>query len=355
MISYKIPRKANFEKLINKKKSHLILLENRRGMKVGVTDYGARIVSIIVPNKEGVGTDVVLGFNSISNYLNATESFHGTTVGRFANRIAKGKFELEGIKYAIAPNNGVNALHGGENGFDKKVWDRRVNEGENRVEFYLVSPDGDAGFPGNLTVSVSYCLTEENELVIKYRAETDAPTVLNLTNHAFFNLNGEGGENISNHEIKINADSFLPVDESQIPTGEIKAVENTDFDFRSLRLLSDVLESNDSQIVHAKGVDHNFVLNEESKGEPAAQAFSKKTGIHLKVYTSEPGLQLYTGNSLNGKDKGKSGKIYHQYDGFCFETQKFPDSPNQPDFPSCVLKPGEVFKSETRLRFSVRK
>ena len=355
MISYKTPRKADFEKLINEKKSHLILLKNRRGMEVGVSDYGARIVSIIVPNKEGIGTDVVLGFNSISNYLAAAESFHGTTIGRFANRIAKGEFELGGKKYTIAPNNGLNALHGGNDGFDKKVWDRRVNEGENKVEFYLVSPDGDSGFPGNLTVAVSYCLTEENELFINYRAETDAPTVLNLTNHAFFNLNGEGGENISNHEIKINADSFLPVDESQIPTGEIKAVENTDFDFRTSRLLSEVFKSNDPQIVHAKGLDHNFILNKERKDKPAAQAFSKQTGIHLKVYTTEPGLQFYTGNSLNGKDKGKSGKSYHQYDGFCFEAQKFPDSPNQPDFPSCILKPGEVFTSETRLRFSVQK
>lgn len=355
MISYKMPRTANFEKLIDEKKSHLILLENRRGMKVAVTDYGARIVSIIVPSKDGIGTDVVLGFDSIAKYLDAAESFHGTTVGRFANRIAKGEFELEGKKYTIAPNNGANALHGGDNGFDKRVWDRRINEGENKVEFYLVSPDGDSGFPGNLTVSVSYCLTEENELIINYRAETDAPTVLNLTNHAFFNLNGEGGENISNHEIKIKADSFLPVDDGQIPTGEVKAVAKTAFDFRELRLLSEVLESKDPQIAQAKGVDHNFILTEQVKGKPAAQAFSKKTGIQLKVYTSEPGLQLYTGNSLSGQDKGKSGKIYHQYDGFCFETQKFPDSPNQPNFPSCILKPGEVFTSETCLHFSVRK
>lgn len=355
MIPYKTPLKADFEQIIDGKKSHLVLLKNRRGMEVGLSDYGARIVSIIVPNKEGKGTDVVLGFNSISEYLVASESFHGTTVGRFANRIAKGAFELDGKEYNVAPNNGVNALHGGENGFDKKVWDRRVNEGENEVEFYLVSPDGDSGFPGNLTVSVSYRITEENELFINYRAETDSSTILNLTNHAFFNLNGEGGEGISNHEIKINADSFLPVDESQIPTGEITAVENTDFDFRKLRLLNDVLQSRDLQIEQANGIDHNFILNNEVKGQPAAQAFSKRTGIQLDVFTSEPGIQLYTGNSLNGKDKGKNGKAYHQHDGFCLETQKFPDSPNQASFPSCVLKPGEVFTSETRLRFSVRK
>lgn len=355
MKPYKLPLKPNFEKMIKGKKSHLIVLRNRRGMEVGLSDYGARVVSILVPDKDGKSVDVVLGFNTIDHYLEAVESYYGVTVGRYANRIANGSFTLQGKMHHIKPNNGPNALHGGDDAFHQRVWDRRVNDCE-KAEFYLVSPDGDNGFPGNLTVSVAYSITEKNELIIKYRAETDAPTVLSLTNHTFFNLNGEGRAAISNHEIHINADSFLPVNEHQIPSGEMRKVEGTDFDFRQSTPISRALQSSDPQIVAAKGLDHNYVLNTNGKkDELAATALSPLTGIQLEVFTTEPGMQLYTGNFLAGQDSGKQGKAYQQYDAFCLETQKFPDSPNQPSFPSSVLLPGEVFTSETRYRFSVKK
>lgn len=341
--------------MINGKKSHLIILRNRRGMEVGLSDYGARVVSILVPDKNGKPVDVVLGFNSIDDYLEAVESFYGVTVGRYANRIANGSFTLEGKEYQIPPNNGPNALHGGNDSFNKRVWDRRVNDFE-KAEFYLVSPDGENGFPGNLTISVAYSITEKNELIIQYRAETDAPTVLSLTNHTFFNLNGEGEDAITNHEVLVNADSFLPVNEFQIPLGVLQTVEGTEFDFRESRLINKALQSSDPQILLAKGIDHNFVLNTDgSLDTAAAKVVSPQTGIQVEVFTTEPGMQLYTGNSLSGKDIGKQGKPYEQYGAFCLETQKFPDSPNQPDFPSCILKSGEVFTSETRYRFSVNK
>lgn len=355
MKAYRLPEKQNFEKMINEKKSHLIILKNRRGMEVALSDYGARVVSILVPDKNGKPVDVVLGFNTIDDYLQAVENYYGVTVGRYANRIANGRFTLLGKEYYIKPNNGPNALHGGEESFNKRVWDRRVNNFE-KAEFYLVSPDGDNGFPGNLTISVAYSITEKNELIIQYRAETDAPTVLSLTNHTFFNLNGEGEEGINNHEFLVNADSYLPVNEFQIPLGEFKKVEGTAFDFRKLKPVNDVLLSADSQIKSAKGIDHNYVLNTDfSTSNVATKVLSPRTGIQLEVFTTEPGMQLYTGNSLSGRDIGKQGKPYEQYGAFCLETQKFPDSPNQASFPSCVLQPGEVFTSESRYRFSVKK
>src|SRR5690606_16703055 len=335
MKSYQLPNKIDFAKDINGKKSHLIILKNNRGMNVAVYDYGARIVSILVPDKKGNMTDVVLGFNTIEDYLSATETYHGVTVGRFANRIANGTFKIEDEVYHVKPNNGPNALHGGAGGFDKKVWDRRVNHHQ-KVEFYLVSPDGEEGFPGNLIVSVCYAISDENELIITYRAHTDKTTVLNLTNHAFFNLNGEGGESITNHQIKVEADHYLPVDEFQIPTGEFQAVEGTPFDFKQFKSLSEVLDSSHPQIKAAEGFDHNYILKQVAATDVVATAVSPLTGIQLEVLTSEPGIQLYTGNFLNGKDKGKQGQIYKKHDAFCLETQKFPDSPNQPSFPSCI-------------------
>jgi aldose 1-epimerase len=354
MRTYHLPNKKDFEKDINGKKSHLVILKNRRGMRVAISDYGARIVSILVPDNKGNMIDVVLGFNTIDDYLTATEIYHGVTVGRFANRIAKGTFKIEDEIYHIEPNNGPNALHGGKGGFHSKVWDRRVNDCQ-KAELYLVSPDGDEGFPGKLTVSVSYSISDKNELIIKYRAHTDKTTVLNLTNHAYFNLNGEGGESIINHHIKLNANRYLPVDEYQIPTGEFQEVEGPPFDFQQLKLLGEALDLSNPQIKAAQGFDHNFILKESSNMTIAAKAISPITGIQLEVLTSEPGIQLYTGNFLNGKDKGKQGKAYKKHDAFCLETQKFPDSPNQPSFPSCTLHPGEIFTSETRYRFSVKK
>lgn len=354
MKPYHIPNKIDFEKHIDGKKSHLIILQNRRGMKVAVSDYGARIVSILVPDNKGKIKDVVLGFNHIDGYLSAVQPYYGVTIGRFANRIAKGTFKLDKQTFHIKPNNGPNALHGGETGFHNKVWDRRVNDCQN-AEFYLVSPDGEGGFPGNLTVVVNYSLTDKNELIIKYRAHTDKPTILNLTNHSFFNLNGEGNGSITNHKIQLNADHFLPVNEHQIPTGEFQAVEGTAFDFRKLKTIAENLDLTNQQIESAGGFDHTFVLNNPSVGTLAAKVISPLTGIQMEVFTSEPGVQFYTGNFLTGEDIGKKGQAYHKQSAFCLETQRFPDSPNQPNFPSCVLRPGEVFTSETKYRFSVNK
>lgn len=355
MKTYRIPDKKMFESFINRKPTHLFLLKNKRGMELALTDYGARVVSIMVPDRKGNMVDVALGFSSIKGYLEANEAYHGATIGRYANRIANGKFNLKGKEYTIKPNNGVNALHGGAQGFDKKVWDRRVSATDT-IEFYLVSPDGDEGFPGTLTVTVSYALTEENELVIKYRAETDKTTVISLTNHTFFNLNGEGGGAVTNHEMQINAKAYLPVNEQLIPLGEPKNVEGTDFDFRRRTPLTRIVDSRDSQVRSAKGYDHNFNLSTGGSSlEIAGAAFSPQTGIRMEVRTTEPGMQLYTGNFLNGSDIGKSGRKYEQHGAFCLETQKYPDSPNQDKFPSCVLNPGEVFLSETVYKFAVEK
>lgn len=354
MKPYHLPNKIDFEKYINGKKSHLIILRNKRGMTVAVSDFGARLVSVLVPDSRGEIVDVVLGFNNIEGYLSAVEPYYGVTVGRFANRIANGTFTLDDQTFNVEPNDGPNALHGGEHGFHNKIWDRRVNNCK-KAEFYLVSPDGEGGFPGNLTVVVRYSLTDQNELIIEYRVHTDKATILNLTNHAFFNLNGEGSGAITNHEVQLNADYFLPVDKQQVPTGEFQAVEGTPFDFRNLKLLKDSLDLSNEQIKEAAGFDHNFVLKSSSLQTLAAQVISPQTGIKLEIFTSEPGIQFYTGNALKGKDIGKQGKAYQKHDAFCLETQRFPDSPNQPKFPSCVLRPGEVYTSETRYRFSVIK
>jgi len=356
MKSYSLPLKKDFEKVFDNLKSHLIVLKNNRGMEVALSDYGARIVSIIVPDKNGKKVDVVLGFNTIEKYLNANEIYHGVTVGRFANRIAGGKFKIDDKSYQIAPNNGPNALHGGKLGFHNRIWSRRVND-MSQAEFYLVSPDGESGFPGNLTVSVQYILTEENELAICYRAHSDKSTIINLTNHAYFNLNGEGNGPVYNHQICIDADHYLPVDSTQIPTGEKKECKGGAFDFTTPKRLIDQLAIPDDQTKDAGGYDHNFILNnkEYQLKKPVAIAVSPLTGIALEVYTDQPGIQFYTGNALQGNDTGKSGELYGKHSAFCLETQGFPDAPNHPDFPSCLLIAGEEFKSDTYYRFKVNK
>ncbi|GGG79032.1 aldose 1-epimerase [Parapedobacter pyrenivorans] len=357
MKPYKLPEEHLFDHQISGKHTHLIVLENNRGVAVALSDYGARIVSLIVPDKQGDPTDVVLGFDSIQGYLSAQEPYHGVTVGRFANRIASGRFTIDGETFSVQPNNGPNALHGGAGGFHSKVWDRRVVYKE-KVDFYYVSTDGEEGFPGRLSVMVKYRLTDENELVISYRAETDKPTVINLTNHAFFNLNGEGNGDVLDHILEIPADKYLPVDETQIPTGVVEAVENTPFDFRGPKSIGQDIKTANDQLAGANGgYDHNYVLNPATGGIPtlAATIHSPLTGIRLDVLTTEPGLQLYTGNFLNGKDIGRQGNPYGKYGAFCLETQHFPDAPNHPDFPSTLLLPGQVFQSETRYRFSVLK
>ncbi|MGK9117233.1 aldose epimerase family protein [Olivibacter jilunii] len=357
MARYKLPLLKDFKTKGGDKSSALIILKNNRGMQVALTNYGARIVSMIVPDKTGSSVDVVLGFNNILDYLHADELYHGATIGRYANRISNGTFELGGIPYKIEPNNGPNALHGGKNGFHTKIWDRRINN-PNQVTFYYTSPDGEEGFPGTLTVSVDYLLTDENELQINYRANSDKDTIINLTNHAYFNLDGEGSGSIVDHIVEIAAETFLPINEVQIPLGELRPVSDSAFDFRKPKRISSGISSDDEQIQKGGGgYDHTFVLNEANKDgkKVAASAFSEKSGIMLEVLTTEPGIQFYTGNALTGKDKGKSGNHYAKQHAFCFETQHFPDAPNQAQFPSPILKAKQPFRSQTIYRFHVQK
>ena len=352
MIVYKLPDPNNFTSKINGKNTHLITLTNRTGMQIALTDFGARLVSALVPDKKGNLIDVVLGFDSIEGYVSAQEQYHGATIGRFANRIANGKFSIDDNAYVLAQNNGINCLHGGNDGFHKKVWDRQVSF-KKQVDFYYVSPDNEEGFPGELKTTVSYELTNENEIIIRFRAKADKPTILNLTNHAYFNLDGEGNGDTLGHLITIPSDEFLPINEHQIPTGEPVSVENTVFDFREAKSIAKHIDNEDDQLKYASGFDHTFI-NTQPISKTAARAYSKESGIELEVYTTEPGLHLYTGNFL-ADDKGKSGNKYLRYGGFCFEAQHYPDSPNQLQFPTVLLQPGEEYLSEIIYKFNIKK
>ncbi|WP_134088965.1 aldose epimerase family protein [Olivibacter sp. XZL3] len=357
MAKYQLPLLKDFKKKEGDKTTALIILKNNRGMQVALTNYGARIVSLIVPDKDGNLVDVVLGFNTISDYLQADEPYHGATIGRYANRISRGAFALDGHEYHVAPNNGPNALHGGNQGFHTKIWDRRLNN-PNQVTFYYTSPDGEEGFPGQLTVSVDYILTDNNELQISYRAKSDKDTIINLTNHAYFNLNGEGTGTIVDHVVELAADAFLPIDAVQIPLGEVRSVIGTPFDFREPKRISADIAKEDEQLKRGGyGYDHTFVLtkNNADKNPVVASAYAEKSGIKLQLLTTEPGIQFYTGNALTGKDIGKTGNHYSRQDAFCFETQHFPDAPNQPQFPSTLLKAEQAFQSQTIYRFNVLK
>jgi len=356
MDSYQLPSLENFKTKLNDKQTSLIVLKNNRGMEVALTNYGARIVSLLVPNKAGTPVDVVLGFKSIADYLSADEIYHGATIGRFANRIKNGSFELNGKTYHITPNDGSNALHGGKQGFHNQIWDDNVHNAS-AVTFYYSSPDGEEGFPGNLTVSVNYTLTDDNELKISYQAQSDADTHINLTNHAYFNLNGEGSGDVLHHLIQIDADEFLPINSQHLPTGQRAPVANSPFDFRQPRALGSEIEQDNEQLVNGDGYDHAYVIQESTISEPteAASALAPESGIQLIVYTTEPGVQFYTGNALSGKDHGKSGKPYAKRHAFCFETQHFPDSPNQASFPSTLLAAGKTYTSQTIYRFKVIK
>ncbi len=352
MTTYPLPLAKDFEDKINNKNTHLITLRNRAGMQIALTDYGARLVSALVPDKYGNLIDVVLGFDSIKGYVNAQEQYHGATIGRFCNRIAAGKFCIDDQEFTLSLNNGPNSLHGGKEGFHTKVWDRQVSF-KKLVDFYYVSADGEEGFPGELKTSVSYELSNENEIIIKFRATTNATTIINLTNHAYFNLNGEGNGDVLNHIVQINSDEFVPINNQQIPEGGVMPVEGTAFDFREPKSIAQDFEAKEEQLINGTGYDHCFV-NKQPLSQAVAHAYSKDSGICMEVFTSEPGLQFYTGNFL-ADDLGKSGHKYLRYGGFCFEAQHYPDSPNQKGFPTVLLKPGEVFQSEIRYKFSIKK
>lgn len=342
----------DFETSINGKQTCLILLKNENGMSVALTNYGARIVSIFVPDKFGKFDDVVLGFNTIQEYLSADELYHGATIGRFANRIANARFTLDDEEIQLTANNGINHLHGGTNGFHAVVWDVLESDGHS-VTFRYNSKDGEEGFPGNLIVDVSFTLTQENELVIEYLAISDKKTILNLTNHAYFNLKAEGSGSVGQHKLTIFADAFTPINERGIPTGEIQSVEHTPLDFRKEKDMGEEWNADHTQIQIGNGYDHNFVLKkrESNTFEFVAKVYEPESGRVLEVHTTEPGLQLYTANYFSGNDIGKQGTSYLPKSAFCLETQHFPDSPNQSHFPNVVLEKGEKFYSKTVYGF----
>ncbi len=345
--------RRTFGKMANGQAIDLYTLTNRNGMEVGITNYGGRVVSILVPDRMGKLADVVLGFDSLDGYLSDNPYF-GALVGRYANRIAHGSFALDGVHYTLARNNGPNSLHGGLEGFDKRVWKAREFSGDQpALELTYLSKDGEEAYPGNLSVKVVYSLTDSNELRVDYTATTDKDTVLNLTNHSYFNLAGQGNGDVLKHELMIPADRFTPIDDTLIPTGELRTVEGTPFDFRKSSAIGARINENNEQLKFGKGYDHNFVLNQEGDGLTlAARVTEPESGRVLEVLTTQPGLQFYSGNFLDGTIHGKGGKIYGRRSALCLETQHFPDSPNKPGFPSTELKPGQTYHETTIYKFS---
>jgi aldose 1-epimerase len=341
---------AAYEATIDGKQVKRYTLTNKSGATVSITNYGGRIISLMVPDKDGKPTDVVLGYDSLKSYQKKGEPFFGALIGRYGNRIGKGKFTLEGKAYQLQLNDGTNTLHGGTDGFFGKVWDAKQNG--QQLELTYVSKDGEAGYPGNLSVKVIYTLKDDNALQIDYTATTDQTTVVNLTNHAYFNLSGEGHNTILDHELMIAADAITPVDSTLIPTGKLLPVKGTPFDFNVAKAIGKDIETKDEQLKFGKGYDHNFALTSYDGEKPVATVKSPVTGITMEIYTKEPGLQFYSGNFLDGVDKdGKGGKSYPHRSAFCLETQHFPDSPNHPNFPSTVLKPGETYTTSTTYKF----
>ncbi len=341
-----------FQDTIQGKEVTLKKIENGE-LTAYFTNYGARLVGLWVPNEDGELTDVVVGFGDIEGYLNSTEAYFGATIGRYGNRIAKGRFSLDGEEYQLPINNDPNTLHGGKSGFEDKVWEVE-QPNDSTLIFSYTSKDGEQGFPGNLETSVTYALTDDNALRIAYEATTDEKTIVNLTNHAFFNLNGEGSGTILDHEMKIFADRYTPVDSTLIPTGELASVEDTPFDFRETKTIGEDIDESNEQLENGQGYDHNFVLNGVyGKIRPAATVTGEKSGITMKVFTQEPGLQFYSGNFMQGKNTFKNGSKDDHRTAFALETQHFPDSPNQPDFPSTVLEPGEKYQTVSIYKFSV--
>jgi aldose 1-epimerase len=365
-IAATLPDPASFRDTVDGKPTALYILKNKNNAEVAITNYGARVVAMLVPDKNGTLTDVVVGYDSIGKYLHRPETYFGAIVGRYGNRIGKGKFRLNGATYTLAANNGPNSLHGGKKGFAAVVWDaKKLND--QAVELTYLSKNKEEGYPGNLSVKVTYTLTDSNEVRIDYQATTDKATVLNLTNHSYFNLNGQGSGTINNHLLQLNADSYTPVDSTLIPTGKIEPVAGTPFDFRQPTAIGARINDDNVQLKYGKGYDHNFVLNplKSGSGETAgvqrdglnlaATVVGDQTGIRMDVYTKEPGVQFYSGNFLNGSNPIKGGKKDDYRSALCLETQHYPDSPNEPSFPSTELKPGQTYQTTTVYKFSVKK
>lgn len=332
----------------------LFTLRNESGAEVGIIEYGGIVTSLEVPDRDGNLGDVVLGFDDLESYVADTPYF-GAITGRYANRIAKGRFEIDGEAFELPVNNGPNSLHGGIKGFDKVLWAGSSTEAGDGVEFTYVSADGEEGYPGRLDSKVTYTWTDANELRIDYEATTDKPTVINLTNHSYFNLSDGGSGSILDHEMTIHADSYTPVHADSIPTGEIAPLEGTPLDFREATAIGGRIEEDHEQLQFGQGYDHNYVINRDGPGMAlAASVHDPATGRTMDVLTEEPGVQFYSGNFLDGHHVGKGGTSYAHRSGFCLETQHYPDSPNQPDFPSTVLRPGETYSTTTIYKFYSR-
>lgn len=348
--------KQAFGKTADGKEVDLYTLTNANGLKARITNYGGIVTSLEVPDRNGKLTDIVLGYDTLDEYIKNNPYF-GALIGRYGNRIGKGKFTLEGKQYTLATNNGPNHLHGGNKGFDKVVWDAEPIESAEgpALKLTYLSKDGEEGYPGNLKCTVVYTLTNDNELKVSYEAETDKTTVANLTHHSYFNLAGHNSGDILKHELMLNADNFTPVDEGLIPTGKIKPVKGTPMDFTTATAIGARINQDDTQLKYGKGYDHNWVLNKEgSELTLAARVYEPGSGCVMEIHTTEPGIQFYSGNFLDGTNVGKGGAVYKHRTGFCLETQHFPDSPNKRNFPSTVLKPGEKYRHLTVHRFSTK-
>ena len=346
-------KSVDFQKNVDGKNVDLYILTNQKGLEMSVTNFGAKIVSLHVPDRNGKMTDIVLGHNNIDEYLSSKEPYFGAVCGRVANRIANGKFTLDGVEYQLAINNGPNHLHGGLKGFNAVVWDARQTDGQT-IELTYVSPDGEEGYPGTLTVKITYKLTDDNAVQMDYEAQTDKATIINLTNHSYFNLSGAGDPYIGDHLLSINSSLFYGTDKTNIPYRDAASVVGTPMDFRTPHTIGERIEKDYQQIEFGNGYDHSFVL--KKKGDElsyCAKVVSPKTGIVMEVFTTEPGVQLYTGNWMTGEFTAKNGKRYPKRSAFCLETQHFPDSINKPHYPTVVLRQGDTFKSKTVFKFNI--
>ena len=347
--------KKQFGKTIDGIDVDQYILSNNKGMEISIISYGGIITSWTAADKNGDYKNIVLGYNTLAEY-ESEKAYFGALIGRYSNRIAGGKFELNDKEYKVAKNNGVNHLHGGLKGFDKVVWDAKiiVNDSAVALELSYLSKDMEEGYPGNLATKVTYNLNNEDELIIRYEATTDKPTIVNLTQHSYFNLTGDFTKDVLNHELLINSDSFLPVDNTLIPTGEIRHVNKTPFDFRKPKAIGKNINNKNTQIKLGMGYDHCWVLNDQNKGlRFVASAYEPVSGRLLRVYSDKPGIQFYSGNFLSGTPPNKSNGINQYRTGFCLETQYYPDSPNQENFPSVKLEPGDKYESKTVFSFSI--
>ena len=348
--------KSFYGKTKDNKKVDLYSFKNENGMQVDIINYGGIITSIKVPDKNGETEDIVLGYNKLEDYINENPYF-GSIIGRYGNRIAKGKFNLNGNQYTLATNNDENHLHGGNIGFDKVIWEAetKINSNSSSLILKYLSRDMEEGYPGNLYTTVTYKITNDNSVEIKYEAQTDKTTVINLTQHSYFNLSGDFNQSILNHKVKINANQFLPVNKSLIPTGNKLNVSMTPFDFRNYKEIKKDINADDLQLNYGNGYDHCWVLNDYKNGyRLVASAFHEESGRLMEVYSDQPGLQFYTGNFLDGSLPQKEEGFYNFRSGFCMETQHFPNSPNQPDFPSVTLNPNEKYNSKTTYKFKIK-